>query len=228
MRRPVRVLHASRSVHTAPDHVSSPSSYAFFLHLLLLLLLAPFILPFLSWIQDSSFVHNDHSSSFPFGFPLSSPLPLLFPLSPFFRIILSLLGSVIAVLSLFYIYIYIERVTHINIWPEMKNSYASFALPFALSSCLLFMNTGSRSKLPEQGTIRSERERKVTCATVRIFGKTWPRGVLDPAIFYRLIFNSLFVLSLSLFRLSFWNSFHNRAAPVFILKFREKSLAPLF
>lgn len=113
MRRPVRVLHASRSVHTAPDHVSSPSSYAFFLHLLLLLLLAPFILPFLSWIQDSSFVHNDHSSSFPFGFPLSSPLPLLFPLSPFFRIILSLLGFVIAVLSLFYIYI--SRESRISI-----------------------------------------------------------------------------------------------------------------
>lgn len=134
MRRPVRVLHASRSVHTAPDHVSSPSSYAFFLHLLLLLLLAPFILPFLSWIQDSSFVHNDHSSSFPFGFPLSSPLPLLFPLSPFFRIILSLLGSVIAVLSLFYIYIYRESHAYQYLtWNEkfirfLRSSFRSFIL----------------------------------------------------------------------------------------------------
>lgn len=72
----------------------------------------------------------------------------VFPPPSSFRIILSLLGSVIAVLSP----LHISREARISISEreesEMKNSYASFALPFALSPCLLFMNADTGSLVP--------------------------------------------------------------------------------
>lgn len=149
MRRPVRVLHASRSVRTARDHVSSPSSYAFFLHLPPLLLLAPFILPLLSRVRDSSFVHNESSSLVVTSLSVFSSLPLFFPFPLLLESFYLYQASFIAVISKKR-----ERETRISISDreesEMKNSYlASFALPFALSSCFIihepWTRTGSRS-----------------------------------------------------------------------------------